>query len=61
VIYKHGYGLGYKGIVSTWLSSRWRFGRSPHWVKAENPWAPGTRERQKRQPGGRSIRGVDRE
>ena len=45
IIYKHACKLGCEGIVSKRLGSRYRSGRSVHWVKVKNPKAPAvTRE-----------------
>ena len=35
-----GRWLGCEGIVSKRLGSRYRSGRSPHWIKVKNPNAP---------------------
>ena len=40
IIFAHACKLGCEGIVSKRLGSSYRSGRSPHWVKAENPKAP---------------------
>jgi bifunctional non-homologous end joining protein LigD len=45
VLFAHACKLGCEGIVSKWLSSLYRSGRSPHWLKVKNPKAPAvTRE-----------------
>jgi bifunctional non-homologous end joining protein LigD len=43
VIYKHACALGCEGIVSKRLGSRYRAGRSAHWLKIKNPDAPAVR------------------
>jgi hypothetical protein len=48
IIFKHACKLGCEGIVSKRLSSMYRSGRSPHWVKVKNPKAPALGERPKR-------------
>jgi len=40
IIFEHACKLGCEGIVSKRLGSRYRSGRSPHWVKVKNPAAP---------------------
>jgi bifunctional non-homologous end joining protein LigD len=40
IIYKHACILGCEGIVSKRLGSRYRGGRSDHWLKVKNPAAP---------------------
>lgn len=40
IIYKHACALGCEGIVSKRLGSRYRAGRSNHWLKVKNPAAP---------------------
>jgi bifunctional non-homologous end joining protein LigD len=37
---EHACKLGCEGIVSKRLGSRYRSGRSPHWLKIKNPAAP---------------------
>jgi bifunctional non-homologous end joining protein LigD len=39
-IYQHACALGCEGIVSKRLGSRYRAGRSAHWLKVKNPAAP---------------------
>jgi bifunctional non-homologous end joining protein LigD len=44
-VYEHACLLGCEGIVSKRKDSRYRSGRSHHWVKCKNPAAPAaTRE-----------------
>jgi ATP-dependent DNA ligase len=44
-VYRAACQLGCEGIVSKRLGSRYRAGRSPHWLKVKNPAAPAvTRE-----------------
>jgi bifunctional non-homologous end joining protein LigD len=43
IIYRHACKLGCEGIVSKWLGSPYRSGRSAHWVKVKNPKAPAVR------------------
>ena len=40
IIFKHTCKLGCEGIVSKRLGSLYRSGRSPHWLKVNNPKAP---------------------
>jgi bifunctional non-homologous end joining protein LigD len=40
IAFKHACMLGCEGIVSAWLGSRYRSGRSPDWMKIKNPAAP---------------------
>jgi ATP-dependent DNA ligase len=40
IIYRHACALGCEGIVSKRLGSPYRGGRSPHWLKINNPAAP---------------------
>jgi bifunctional non-homologous end joining protein LigD len=40
LIYQHVCKLGLEGIVSRRLDSRYRSGRSRHWIKIKNPKAP---------------------
>ena len=40
VLFEHACKLGCEGIVSKRLGSRYRSGRSPHWLKVKNPKAP---------------------
>jgi bifunctional non-homologous end joining protein LigD len=40
IIFEHACKLGCEGIVSKRLGSRYRSGRSPHWLKIKNPAAP---------------------
>jgi ATP-dependent DNA ligase len=40
ILFKHACKLGCEGIVSKRLGSRYRSGRSPHWLKVKNPAAP---------------------
>jgi ATP-dependent DNA ligase len=40
IIIEHACKLGCEGIVSKRLGSRYRSGRSPHWLKIKNPAAP---------------------
>jgi ATP-dependent DNA ligase len=45
IVFREACKLGCEGIVSKRLSSTYRSGRSPHWVKVKNPKAPAvTRE-----------------
>jgi bifunctional non-homologous end joining protein LigD len=37
VIFAHACKLGCEGVVSKRLGSPYRSGRSPHWVKVQNP------------------------
>jgi len=40
ILFEHACKLGCEGIVSKRLGSRYRSGRSPHWLKIKNPAAP---------------------
>jgi bifunctional non-homologous end joining protein LigD len=40
IVYREACKLGCEGIVSKRLGSRYRSGRSPHWLKIKNPAAP---------------------
>ena len=40
IVYEHACKLGCEGIVSKRLGSRYRSGRSPHWLKIKNPATP---------------------
>jgi bifunctional non-homologous end joining protein LigD len=40
VVFRHACKLGLEGIVSKRLGSRYRSGRSRHWVKSKNPKHP---------------------
>jgi bifunctional non-homologous end joining protein LigD len=40
VVFRHACKLGFESIVSKRLSSRYRSGRSPDWLKIKNPAAP---------------------
>jgi ATP-dependent DNA ligase len=40
VVFRHACKLGLEGIVSKRLGSRYRSGRSRHWIKSKNPAAP---------------------
>ena len=40
LVFAHACKLGLEGIVSKRKGSRYRSGRSPHWIKSKNPNAP---------------------
>ena len=40
IVFRHACKMGLEGIVSKRLSSRYRSGRSPDWLKFKNPDAP---------------------
>jgi bifunctional non-homologous end joining protein LigD len=40
LVFAHACKLGLEGIVSKRRDSRYRSGRSPHWIKTKNPNAP---------------------
>jgi bifunctional non-homologous end joining protein LigD len=40
VVFHHACRLGFEGIVSKRLGSRYRSGRSADWIKMKNPAAP---------------------
>jgi bifunctional non-homologous end joining protein LigD len=37
LVFHHACKLGLEGIVSKRKDSRYRSGRSPHWIKSKNP------------------------
>ena len=39
-MFQHACKMGLEGIVSKWLGSTYRSGRSPDWLKFKNPEAP---------------------
>src|SRR5262249_54145076 len=41
VVFRHACKLGFEGIVSKRLGSRYTSGRTRHWLKMKNPAAPG--------------------
>jgi ATP-dependent DNA ligase len=43
VVFQHAGRMGFEGIVSKRLGSRYRSGRSPDWLKSKNPAAPAVR------------------
>src|SRR4051794_5393355 len=43
IVFRHACMLGCEGIVSKRRGSRYRSGRSPDWIKVENPEAPAAR------------------
>jgi bifunctional non-homologous end joining protein LigD len=43
LVFHHACKLGLEGIVSKREDSRYRSGRSPHWIKSKNPNAPAVR------------------
>jgi bifunctional non-homologous end joining protein LigD len=45
VVFRHACKLGLEGIVSKRLGSRYRSGRSRHWVKSKNPQHPAVKAR----------------
>ena len=40
IVFREACRLGCEGIVSKRLASRYRSGRSPHWLKIKSPKAP---------------------
>ena len=40
VVFQYAWKMGLEGVVSKWLGSRYRSGRSPDWLKFKNPDAP---------------------
>jgi bifunctional non-homologous end joining protein LigD len=42
-VFAHACKLGLEGIVSKRKGSRYRSGRSPHWIKSKNQAAPAMR------------------
>ncbi len=53
MIFKHACALGCEGIVSKRLSSPYRLGRSPHWLKIKNPEAPAVKREAEEDWGGK--------
>jgi bifunctional non-homologous end joining protein LigD len=43
ILFAHACKLGCEGIVSKWLGSLYKSGRSPYWLKIKNPKAPAVR------------------
>jgi bifunctional non-homologous end joining protein LigD len=43
LVFHHACKLGLEGIVSKRKDSRYRSGRSPHWIKSKNPLSPAVR------------------
>jgi bifunctional non-homologous end joining protein LigD len=43
LVFHHACKLGLEGIVSKGKDSRYRSGRSPHWIKSKNPLSPAVR------------------
>jgi hypothetical protein len=50
-VFHHACKLGLEGIVSKRKDSRYRSGRSPHWIKSKNPNAPAVRREAEEQWG----------
>jgi bifunctional non-homologous end joining protein LigD len=44
-VFEQACKLGLEGIVSKRKDSRYRSGRSPHWIKSKNPNAPAVRRK----------------
>ena len=55
-VFAHACKMGLEGIVSKRLGSRYRSGRSPDWLKFENPEAPAVRREEEEDWGVRNIR-----
>jgi ATP-dependent DNA ligase len=53
MIFKHACALGCEGIVSKRLSSPYRLGRSPHWLKIKNPDSPAVKREAEEDWGGK--------
>jgi bifunctional non-homologous end joining protein LigD len=53
VVFRHACKLGLEGIVSKRLGSRYRSGRSRHWVKSKNPAAPAVKREAEEDWGGK--------
>ena len=47
LVFHHACKLGLEGIVSKRKDSRYRSGRSPHWIKSKNPNAPAVKREAK--------------
>jgi len=56
ILFKHACKLGCEGIVSKRLGSRYRSGRSPHWLKIKNPAAPAVKREAEEDWGNKSWR-----
>jgi bifunctional non-homologous end joining protein LigD len=54
-LFAHACKLGLEGIVSKRKDSRYRSGRSPHWIKSKNPNAPAVRREAEEDWSGRKI------
>jgi bifunctional non-homologous end joining protein LigD len=52
-VFRHACAIGLEGIVSKRLGSRYRSGRSPDWLKFENPDAPAVKREAEEDWGGR--------
>jgi ATP-dependent DNA ligase len=55
VVFRHACKMGLEGIVSKRLSSRYRSGRSPDWLKMKNPAAPSVKRAKKRRNGQKEM------
>jgi bifunctional non-homologous end joining protein LigD len=53
LVFLHACTLGLEGIVSKRRDSRYRSGRSPHWIKNKNPASPAVRREAEEDWGGR--------
>jgi bifunctional non-homologous end joining protein LigD len=56
ILFEHACKLGCEGIVSKRLGSRYRSGRSPHWLKVKNPAAPAVKREAEEDWGNKSWR-----
>ena len=56
IVFRHACKLGLEGIVSKRKDSRYRSGRSPHWIKTKNPDAPAVKREAEEDWGGWSAK-----
>jgi len=56
LVFQHACKLGLEGIVSKRKDSRYRSGRSPHWIKTKNPDAPAVKREAEEDWGGWSAK-----
>jgi bifunctional non-homologous end joining protein LigD len=60
VVFRHACQLGFEGIVSKRLGSRYRSGRTRDWLKFKNPDAPAVKREAEEDWGKRRWRGPER-
>jgi ATP-dependent DNA ligase len=54
-VFQHACRMGLEGIVSKRLGSRYRSGRSPDWLKLNNPEAPAVRREAEEEDWGQGL------